>query len=89
MAQIKACQGLVFFLYPAEMHRSVLGPWQLASPIKELGNIWVFQIFLCNGSSETLLEGMILFIIIIIFFIFLGPHLQHMEVHRLGVELEL
>ena len=27
--------------------------------------------------------------LLILFFIFLGPHSWHMEVHRLGVELEL
>ena len=34
-------------------------------------------------------EGFIYLLPLFILFYFLGPHLQHMEVPRLGVELEL
>ena len=44
---------------------------------------WRVQIlsFLCFSSF--------LFFSFIFFFFFLGPHLQHMEIPRLGVEIEL
>ena len=37
----------------------------------------------------TFLKGQFCFIYLFIYFVFLGPHLRHVEVPRLGVELEL
>ena len=41
----------------------------------------------CEASPAPLLSFS--FVVVVFFFLFLGPHLQHMEIPRLGVELEL
>ena len=38
---------------------------------------------------HSLIVGFFFFVCLFVFFAFLEPHLQHMEVPRLGVELEL
>ena len=50
--------------------------------------VWRFFFFLIYLSFRWLLELLVFSNIFVSFFLFLGPHLQHMEVPRLGVESE-
>ena len=42
-----------------------------------------------TGQNGSLGQIFVYFLLLFYFFVFLGPHLWHMEVPRLGVELEL
>ena len=53
-----------------------------------------FPVFFCGCAVSLYIgcswcQAVILFYYSFIYFVFLGPHLRHMEVPRLGVELEL
>ena len=45
----------------------------------------IVKIFVCGKNFQNLL----LFLLLLFFFCFLGPHPLHMEVPKLGVESEL
>ena len=45
--------------------------------------------FVVKSNNMTRLLGVFLFSVLSCLFFFLGPHVRHMEVPRLGVQLEL
>ena len=65
-------------------HIHTMGLLSSVSALEAQGQNYLLGVGRCPRHADVPM-----IIIIIIFFFFLRPHLQHMEVPRLGVQLEL
>ena len=88
---------IVFIQSPADGHLGWFQLWALMNNVAKNTCVQIsVQVPMVTSSGYVPRSGLggsydnsILFFLLFLFFVFLGPHPQHMEVTRLRVKLEL